>query len=78
MTKEENKTQTAAAVANMIRNARKASGFTLYRLSKETGITEGHLSKIESGEIAPRVDMLQRITQALDVRVSFPLEFVME
>ena len=40
MTKEENKTQTAAAVANMIRNARKASGLTLYRLSKETGITD--------------------------------------
>lgn len=78
MTKEENKEQTAAAIARMIRNARKASGWTLYRLSKETGITEGHLSKIESGEIAPRVDMLQRITQALDVCVSFPLEFVME
>ena len=78
MTKEENKEQTAAAVAKMIRNARKAKGWTLYRLSKEAGITEGHLSKIESGEIVPRVDMLQRITQALDVRVSFPLDFVME
>ena len=78
MTKEENKKQTAVAIAHLLRNARKASGWTLYRLSKETGITEGHLSKIESGEIAPRVDMLQRITQALDVRVSFPLEFVME
>ena len=75
MTKEENRKQTTAAVAEMIRNARKATGWTLYRLSKETGITEGHLSKIESGEIAPRVDMMQRITQALDVRVSFPLEF---
>ena len=78
MTKEENRTQTTATVSKMIRNARKSLGWTLYRLSKETGITEGHLSKIESGEIAPRVDMLQRITQALDVRVSFPLEFVME
>ena len=75
MTKEENRKQTTAAVAEMIRNARKSLGWTLYRLSKETGITEGHLSKIESGEIAPRVDMMQRITQALDVRVSFPLEF---
>ena len=75
MTKEENKEQTAAAVAKMIRNARKASGWTLYRLSKETGITEGHLSKIESGEIALRVDMLQRITKALRVCIAFPLEF---
>ena len=78
MTKEENKRRTAVALASRIKTARKASGWTLYRLSKETGITEGHLSKIESGEIAPRVDMLQRITKALDVRVSFPLEFVME
>ena len=78
MTKEESKQRTTAAVADMIRNARKSLGWTLYRLSKETGITEGHLSKIEAGAIAPRVDMLQRITQALDVRVSFPLEFVIE
>ena len=79
MTKEENKTQTAVTLSHLLRNARKAKGWTLYRLSKETGITDGHLSKIESGGgIAPRVDMLQRITQALDVRISFPLEFVME
>ena len=75
MTKEENKARTTAEVAEMIRNAREALGWTLYRLSKETGITEGHLSKIEAGKIVPRVDMLQRITKALHVYVAFPLEF---
>lgn len=75
MTKEENKARTTAAVAEMIRNAREALGWTLYRLSKETGITEGHLSKIEAGKIVPRVDMLQRITKALRVCIAFPLEF---
>ena len=75
MTKEENKARTTAAVAEMIRNAREALGWTLYKLSKETGIAEGHLSKIEAGKIVPRVDMLQRITKALRVCIAFPLEF---
>jgi transcriptional regulator with XRE-family HTH domain len=73
MTKEENRKRTAEAIADIIRNSRKALGWSLYKLSKETGITEGHLSKIESGEIVMRVDMLQRITEALHVYVSFPL-----
>lgn len=75
MTKEENKAQTTAAVARRIQNARKAKGWTLYRLSKETGITEGHLSKIEAGKIVPRVDILQRITKALDAFIAFPMLF---
>jgi transcriptional regulator with XRE-family HTH domain len=73
MTKEENRKRTAEEIADIIRNSRKALGWSLYKLSKETGITEGHLSKIESGEIVMRVDMLQRITEALHVYVSFPL-----
>jgi transcriptional regulator with XRE-family HTH domain len=73
MTKEENRKRTAEAIADIIRNSRKALGWSLYKLSKETGVTEGHLSKIESGEIVMRVDMLQRITEALHVYVSFPL-----
>ena len=73
MTKEENRKRTAEAIAYIIRNSRKALGWSLYKLSKETGITEGHLSKIEAGKIIPRVDMLQRITEALHVCISFPL-----
>ena len=78
MTKEENKTQTAVTIAHLLRNARKAKGWTIYRLAKEAGLSCGHVSRIEHALVIPTADILQRITQALDVRVSFPLEFVME
>ena len=78
MTKEENRRQTAVALANLLRNARKEKGWTIYRLAKEAGLSCGHVSRIENALVIPTADILQRITQALDVCVSFPLEFVIK
>ena len=69
MTKDE----TAATVAAMIKAARERNGWTLYQLSKKTGLTSGHLSRIEKGKIAIRIDILNRLALALNFTVSFPI-----
>ena len=69
MTKEERRKATAAAVAQMIRDARAKRGWSLYRLAKESGLSVGHVVRIERGEVAVRVDVLHDIVEALGVRI---------
>ena len=69
MTKDE----TAETVAEMIKAARERNGWTIYELSKRTGIHRGHLSHIEKGKIAIRIDILNRLALALNFTVSFPI-----
>ena len=69
MTKDE----TAAKVAAMIKGSRERNGWTLYKLSKNTGLTIGHLSRIEKGKTAIRIDILNRLALALNFTVSFPI-----
>lgn len=69
MTKDE----TAATVAAIIKAARERNGWTLYELAKRTGIHCGHLSRIEKGETAIRIDILNRLALALNFTVAFPI-----
>ena len=69
MTKEERRKATAAAVAQMIRDARAKRGWSLYRLAKESGLSVGHIVRIERGDVAVRVDVLHDIVEALGVRI---------
>lgn len=69
MTKEERRKATAASVAQMIRDARAKRGWSLYRLAKESGLSVGHVVRIERGDVAVRVDVLHDIVQALGVRI---------
>lgn len=69
MTKDE----TAARVAAMIRAARERNGWTLYQVAQNTGLTIGHLSRIEKGKMAIRIDILNRLALALNFKVEFPL-----
>ena len=69
MTKKERRKATTAAVALMIRDAREKRGWSLYRLAKESGLSVGHVSRIERGDGSVRVDVLHDIVQALGVRV---------
>ena len=69
MTKEERRKATTAAVAQLIREARTKRGWSLYRLAKESGLSVGHLVRIERGDVAVRVDVLHDIVQALGVRI---------
>lgn len=73
MTTKKLKTDVSMYVAQMIREARKAKGWTKYRLAEESGITCGHLHRIETGRMAIRTDVLQKICTALDLTITFPL-----
>ena len=68
MTKEEKRKATTAAVAQLIREARAKRGWSLYHLAKESGISVGHLVRIERGDVAVRVDVLCDILQPLGCR----------
>lgn len=75
MTKEENRQQMAVAIGKRIKTGRNAKGWTIYRLAKEAGLSSGHVSRIEHALVIPTADILQRITQALDINIIFPLYF---
>ena len=73
MTTKKLKTDVSMYVARTIREARKSKGWTKYRLAVESGITTGHLHRIEAGQMAIRTDGLQKICTALDLTITFPL-----
>jgi transcriptional regulator with XRE-family HTH domain len=60
--------------AAQIREAREAAGLTQAELAEKANTTQGTISRIENGEIVPRLDTLQRIADALGTSTSALLE----
>lgn len=54
----------------LIKQKRKEKGMTLETLSKLSGISKGHLSKIERQEREPKLSTIIQIALALKVRVT--------
>jgi len=54
----------------LLREIRKQKNITLDELSKLTGMSKGHLSKIERKETDPSITSLARIALALNVDIS--------
>jgi len=54
---------------NAIRAAIKASDKSRYRLSKETGIKQSHLSRLMTGEAGLGVENVERLAKALGLRI---------
>ena len=50
--------------------ARSSRGVSQYRLSKETGISQPYLSRMESGERTPSIPMLVRLCKALKCQIT--------
>lgn len=73
MENEELKVLVMDEIATEIKKARESKGWTLYKLAQETKVAAGHLSRIERGMTAVRVDVLQRICIALKLEISFPV-----
>lgn len=73
MTNEEYCEKVVVKVAMMISEKRHAKKMSLYQLSKLTGATVGHLSRIERGLNMPRIDVLSRIFNALDLELTIPI-----
>lgn len=53
-----------------IRKLRTAKGLTIYKLSKETGITQNHISDLECGRRNPSLDTLRRLIVPLGISLS--------
>lgn len=73
MKNEEYYKKLVVEVALMITEKRQAKNMSLYQLSKLTGVTIGHLSRIERGLNMPRIDVLSRIFGALDLKLTIPI-----
>ena len=73
MKNEKLKNDVSKHVAQLIKEARKAKGWTKYRLAAETNLPCGHMHRIETGRYAIRIDVLQRVCAALKLEIKFPL-----
>ncbi len=58
-------------IADALKAARLGKALTQRALSEKVGIPQGHLSKIESGEVDPRLSSLIEIARALDYEIAF-------
>lgn len=63
----------AKRVAARIKAEREARGMTIYKFAKITGMSSAHIARIESGVIAPRIDVIERICIALNVTITLPI-----
>lgn len=50
--------------------ARQRAGLTLQQLEQRTGISRSTLDRIENGQIVPRLDQLEAIAAATDMRIT--------
>lgn len=57
-------------IAHRVRSARLAQGFTLAQVSASSGVSVGHLSRVENAERLPTVRVLMQLAQALGVSLS--------
>lgn len=63
----------AAIIAAVIKEAREALGWTRYQLAIKAGMQETHLKQIEEGAYCIRIDVLNKLTKALGIKVDFPI-----
>lgn len=75
MKNEETKLLTAGTVARMIYRARIEKRWSVFRLAAKAGIDTALIYKIEEGMSTPRIDTLQKICAALELKITFPLKF---
>ena len=56
-----------AAIGRQVRSIRLHKKLTIAQLARETGLSNGMLSKIENGQTTPSLTTLQNLSQALNV-----------
>jgi len=62
------------AIIQAMIDARKRSGLTQKQLSEKTGIAQGDISKLETGEANPSLRTLKRLAAGMDMTLK--LEFI--
>lgn len=63
---------------NLIRDALACKGWTQKRLANETGCTESAVSRYLNGYRKPRIDMLIKICEALDLDIMEAINDIMK
>ena len=62
------------AIIQAMIDARTCSGITQKQLSEKTGIAQGDISKIETGEANPSLKTLKRLASGMDMKLK--IEFL--
>ena len=62
------------AIIQALINARRQSGLTQKELSEKTGIAQGDISKLETGNANPSIRTLQRLAAGMGMKLR--LEFI--
>lgn len=57
-------------IGDRLRSIREAKNITIYRLSKETGISQNHISGIELGKRQPTIETLSRLLAPLGISLA--------
>ena len=75
-------------IPNRFRKLRTDKGFSVYRLSKESDVSENYIHKIERGENQPSVYILEKLLSCLgstlpeflngDAKIMYPSDFERE
>jgi transcriptional regulator with XRE-family HTH domain len=71
MARRPNKTDTSdsGTIAEQLRAWRKASGLTQGELEKNAGLAHNAVSRIEQGEVSPKLDTIEKIARAMAISV---------
>lgn len=57
-------------IGKRLRTIRESKKITIYRISKETGISQNHISGIELGKRQPTIDTLIRLIEPLGITLA--------
>lgn len=57
-------------IGKKLRSIREAHGITIYKLSKETDISQNHIGGIELGKRQPTIETLERLLAPLGVTLA--------
>jgi transcriptional regulator with XRE-family HTH domain len=57
-------------ISKRLKELRKKMGFSQYKLSKESGVSQSYLSCLEAGKKTPTVDTLEKICNTFGISLS--------
>ena len=57
-------------IGERLRFLRKSKNISIYKISKETGISQNHISGIELGKRQPTIDTLSRLAKPLGITLT--------
>jgi transcriptional regulator with XRE-family HTH domain len=58
-------------VGQKIKEIRKKKSLTIQELSEKSGMSVGHISRLENGLKSPTISTLERLAKALDVPIVY-------